>query len=431
MPGAACDDLCVGLRGASLGPLRERPFRLLFLGRTLSAVGDSIVPVATTFAVLKLGTTTDLGIVLGIGSGTRVVFLVAGGVWADRLPRQLVMMTSDLVRAVVQALIALAFFAGAVHVWQLAAASAVFGLAGAFFNPASTGLIPSVIAADQLQEANALLGLSRGILEVSGPAVAGVIVATLGFGVVFGVDSASFVASLLCLAAMRLPAAIERMVGRSMLSEAREGLRVILESRWMVAGLTCDLVTNFSLAILFVLSAAVVKAHFAGARDWGLILTAGAIGGLIGSAAAVRIKPARPLLVTYVTAFAIPVQLLVYVPPLPFAVLLVGSVVLFWQITFGNALWATMEQQYVPGEALSRVDSLLWLGSLVVFPIGLAAAGPIAAAIGTRAALILGAAVATAAIAGALSVRDVRELRRREIEPATTGAPALPLAERT
>jgi MFS family permease len=418
-------------RGASLGPLRQRPFRLLFLGRTLSAIGDSIVPVAVTFAVLKLGTTTDLGVVLGVGSATRVVFLVAGGVWADRLPRQLVMMGSDLLRAVVQALIALAFFVGNIHVWELAAGSVVFGFAGAFFNPASTGLIPSIVPAEHLQEANALLGLSRGILEVSGPAVAGVIVVTLGFGVVFAVDSASFVASFLCLAAMRLPAAIDRIVGRSMLAEAREGLHEVLVRRWMVAGLACDLVVNFALAILFVLPAAIVKAHYGGARDWGFLLTAGAIGGLLGSAAAVRYKPRRPLLVTYLTAFVIPLQLLAYVPPLPLTVLLIGSAVLFWQISLGNAFWATMEQQHVPGEALARVDSLLWLGSLVVYPIGLAAAGPIASAIGTRTTLILAASLAAAAVTGALAVRDVRELGRVEpFEPVET-APGLPLVDQT
>jgi MFS family permease len=347
-----------------------------------------------------------------------VLFLAVGGVWADRLPRQLVMMASDAVRAIVQALIALAFFAGDAHVWELAAASAVFGFAGAFFNPASTGLIPSIVATEHLQEANALLGLSRGILEVSGPAVAGVIVATLGFGVVYAVDSASFIASFVCLAAMRLPAVIERMAGQSMVAEAREGLRVILERRWMVAGLVCDLVTNVALAILFVLSAAIVKAHFGGVRDWGFLVTAGAVGGLVGSAAAIRFKPSRPLLVAYVLAFIIPLQLLAYVPPLPLVALLLGSAALFWQITLGNAFWVTMEQQYVPGEALARVDSLLWLGSLIVFPIGLATAGPIAAAIGTRATLIGAAAISTAALVGVLSVREVRELRRLEVHAA-------------
>jgi len=116
----------------SLEPLRERPFRLLFLGRTLSAVGDAVVPVALTFAVLKLGNATDLGIVLGSQWGGRVLFLVVGGVWADRLPRQLVMMAADLVRAFVQGLIAAAFFTDSIQIWQLAVASAIFGCASAF-----------------------------------------------------------------------------------------------------------------------------------------------------------------------------------------------------------------------------------------------------------------------------------------------------------
>lgn len=409
------------LRGASLGPLRARPFRLLFLGRTLSGVGDAIVPLAMTLAVLSLGNATDLGIVLGIGSATRVVFLVVGGVWADRLPRQLVMMASDLLRAAVQALLATAFFTGSIHVWELAVGSGLFGFASAFFNPASTGLIPSIVPVEHLQEANGLLGFSRGILEVGGPAVAGVIVAAFGYGVVFAVDAGSFVASFLCLAAMRLPAAIGRIAGRSMLSEAREGLHEVLARRWMVAGVGCDFATNFSLAVLFVLGPAVVTSHFgsSGKLDWGFLLSAGAVGGLIGSAAAVRYKPARPLLVTYVIAFAIPLQLLAYVRPLPLAPLLVGSAVLFWSISLGNAFWATMEQQHVPGGALARVDSLLWLGSLVVYPIGLATAGPIAAAIGTRTTLLVAAAVAAVAIAGALATREVRELRRVErLEPA-------------
>jgi hypothetical protein len=258
-----------------------------------------------------------------------------------------------------------------------------------------------------------------------------VIVATLGFAVVFAVDAASFVASFVCLAAMRLPAVIERVVGRSMLAEAREGFREVIVRRWMLAGLACDLVVNFALAILFVLAPAIVEAHYGGARDWGFLLTAGAIGGLVGTMAAVRYKPPRPLLVAYLTAFVIPLQLLAYVPPLPLAVLLVGSTLLFWQISLANAFWVTMEQQHVPGDVLARVDSILWLGSLVVYPLGLAAAGPIASAIGTQTTLILAASLAAVAVAGALAVRDVRELRRVEpLEPLEI-APGRPLVDQT
>jgi hypothetical protein len=230
---------------------------------------------------------------------------------------------------------------------------------------------------------------------------------------------------------MRLPAAIQRITGHSMLVEAREGVREVLARRWMVAGLVCDLVVNFALAILFVLPPAVVKAHYGGARDWGFLLTAGAIGGLAGSAVALRYKPGRPLLVTYITAFVIPLQLLAYVPPLPLVVLLFGSALLFWQISLGNAFWATMEQQHVPPDALARVDSLLWLGSLIVYPIGLAAAGPIASAIGTRTTLILAAALAAVAVGGALAVREVRELRRVEPAQPHETAPDLHLVDQT
>lgn len=419
-----CDHRRVRALTGSLEPLRERPFRLLFLGRTLSAVGDAIVPVALTFAVLKLGTATDLGIVLGAGSATRVVFLLAGGVWADRLPRQLVMMGADVVRAATQALIALGFYTGQIRIWELAVASAAFGGASAFFNPASTGLLPSIVSAERLQEANALIGLTRGVTEVAGPAISGVVVALFGYGLVFAIDSASFVASFVCLAAMHLPSVIERGAKRSMLLDAREGLRVLLDRPWMVAGVACDLVTNFALAILFVLAPVVIKEHFGGARDWGLMLTVGAIGGLLGSAVALRYKPDRPLLVTYIISFAFPLELIALAPPLPLGVLMVGLALVFWSVTLGNAYWATMLQQHVPAEALSRVDSLTWIASLVVFPVGLVAAGPLAAAVGIRNTLLGAAALAALAVSVVLCVRDVRDLRRVDrltaAEPATT-----------
>jgi len=152
---------------SSFDSLRERPFRLLWMGRTLSSVGDALVPVATTFAVLDLGDASDLGLVLGAYMTSRMLFVVVGGVWADRLPRQLVMVAADVVRAVVQAVIALAFFTDMIAVWQLALSSAVFGIASAFFGPASTGLVPQLVTPGRLQEANALLGLSRNAATAS------------------------------------------------------------------------------------------------------------------------------------------------------------------------------------------------------------------------------------------------------------------------
>jgi MFS family permease len=403
---------------AGLAPLRERPFRLLFFGRTLSGIGDAIVPVALTFAVLDLGDATDLGLVLGSSSAARVVFLVVGGVWADRLPRQLVMMASDVVRALVQALLALAFFTDAIAIWQLALGSALFGASGAFFNPASTGLVPQLVSRERLQEANALLGLARSAIEVFGPVVSGVVVATLGFGIVFAVDAMSFVASFGCLAAMRLPRAIERGERRSVLAEAIDGLRVVRERRWITAGLVCDLVFNLAFAAYFVLGPVVYEQHFDGPRDWGLAMTAAGVGAIVGGLLVLRLRPARPLRAAYIFSFVTPAVLLALAVPLSLAVVVAGSLLISIAAVLVNTFWATMEQQHVPAAYLSRVDSLGWMISLVAFPIGSVVAGPLSDAIGVGATLVAAAALMTIGLAAALSVRDFRELRRLDDEPA-------------
>ena len=402
---------------AGFAPLRERPFRLLFFGRSLSAVGDAIVPVALTFAVLDLGDATDLGLVLGSSSLARVVFLVAGGVWADRLPRQLVMMAADVVRAAVQALLAVAFFTDSIRIWQLAVGSALFGAAGAFFNPASTGLVPELVSRERLQEANALLGLARSAIEVFGPVVSGIVVATLGFGVVFAVDAASFVASFACLAAMRLPRRLRRRERTSMLAEAIDGLRVVRERRWIVAALSCDLVFNFAFAAYFVLGPVVFEQHFDGARDWGIAMTGAAIGGIVGGLVVLRFRPSRPLFAAYVFSFVTPLQLLALAVPLPLPALVAGAMLVVVALVLVNTYWATMEQQHVPAAYLSRVDSLGWMISLVAFPLGAVVAGPLAGAIGVGPTLVGAAALMAAGVAGALSVRDFRELRRLDDRP--------------
>ena len=412
---------------ASFEPLRERPFRLLFFGRTLSGVGDAIVPLALTFAVLDLGNATDLGIVLGAGSAARVIFLVAGGVWSDRLPRQLVMMAADVLRAAVQALLALAFFTDAIQIWQLAVGAALFGTASAFFNPASTGLVPQLVSPARLQEANALLGLSESAIRVFGPVASGVLVATLGFGVVFLVDAISFVASFVCLAAMRLPRAIQSRERTSMLADALAGLRIVRERRWIVAGLACDVVFNFALAAYFVLGPVIFEEHFKGARDWGLLQTAGAIGGLLGGLVVLRLKPSRPFLIAYVVSFVTPFQLIALAVPVPLPLLVAGSVLVVVAMVLVNTYWETMQQQHVPREYLSRVDSLAWMIALVAFPIGMVVVGPISSAIGVEAALVGAALLAAAGLVGTLSVSEFRNLRRLDEQPSPVDE-AVPLA---
>jgi MFS family permease len=404
-----------------LGALQEPDFRLLWLARSLSALGDAVVPVATAFAVLEIGSATDLGLVLGAGMGSRMAFIVAGGVWADRLPRRAIMIASDAVRAAVQATVALAFFTDAIEVWHLIVASTMFGAASAFFNPASTALVPQVVSPGRLQEANALLGLSRNASELFGPVLAGVLVATAGYAVVFAIDAASFVASLVCLALMR-PLGAVRTEAQSFLADAREGIREVLARPWMRATLTADAFGNFAIAPYLVLGPLVVREHLGGAPDWGLIMASAAAGGIAGGMLVLRWKPKRPLVAAYVGFTAIPLALLSLVPPLPLPLLMVGSALFSMSIVVGNTFWQTMEQQHVPNDVLGRVDSVSWMLAVVIMPIAYAVTGPAAEWIGVQETLLAAAAIGLAATTGVLLSRSVRELRRLD---AATPSPSL------
>src|SRR6266496_470307 len=161
--------------------LREAgPFRLLFWGQALSVLGDRITPVAIAFAVLGLGSVTDLGIVMAASGVPFALFALAGGVLADRVGRRRVMLASDVLRTISQALVAVLLLTGSAEVWMLAVLSFVYGTAAAFFMPALIGLIPQTVGAARLQEANALIALTRSIASVAGPALAGAIIALSG-----------------------------------------------------------------------------------------------------------------------------------------------------------------------------------------------------------------------------------------------------------
>ena len=144
--------------------LRHRNFRLVFGAYAISVFGDFVVPVALAFAVLDLtGSATDLGLVLGARVLPIVLFVLVGGVWADRLPRHHVIVASNIVRAAGQALLGVLLLTGVAEIWQIAALQVVHGAATAFSRPAGTGLVADVVPGERLQQANALFFLSLSI----------------------------------------------------------------------------------------------------------------------------------------------------------------------------------------------------------------------------------------------------------------------------
>lgn len=186
-----------------LGPLADRQFRLLWLAATTSAMGSAFVPVAMAFAVLGIGgNATSLGIVLLVGTIAGLASYQVAGVWADRLSRRSLMLTADLVRLAVEAAVAALLLTGNAKIWELAVAGAIVSIGTAFEGPASTSLVPEIVVTEKLQQANSMLSISVSGSAVVGPALSGLMVATVGPGWAFALDAASFAGSGAFLLAM-------------------------------------------------------------------------------------------------------------------------------------------------------------------------------------------------------------------------------------
>jgi MFS family permease len=405
------------------GPLRGRPFRLLFAGRAVSSFGDRLVPVALTFAVLHLtgGSVTDLGIVLGAQSVPLVLFVLVGGVWADRLQRQLVMLASDLVRFAAQGASAVLILDGTARVWQLAVLQAVYGMADGFFAPAANGLVPQVVAAEDLQPANALLGLSENATSILGPAVAGVLVVAIGAGWGLAIDAATFVVSAVFLSGLRVDrtARVARGRAASVLTELRAGWKGFSSRRWLLVSVSYfTLMFAFGFSTYQVLGPAVAEKYLGGPGAWAAISTAMGAGSIAGGILALRWKPARPLRAAFAFGlFGVPVALLLLGAHAELWLIIVAALIEGVVGSFFNAVWFTAMQRNVPEEELSRVTSWDVVGSYALQPVGLALVGPLSGAIGLSTTLYGAGIIFLLITVGVIAMPSIWNFDGRDSEP--------------
>ena len=355
---------------ASLAPLARRAYRLLWIGQTVSSAGDALVQIALVFAILHVGgTASDIGYVAAIQTVTRVVFILAGGVWADRLRRHLVMLASDALRAGVQAVLAVLLLTGQAHVWQLGLGAALYGAAQAFFGPASTGLVPETVPAEQLQQANGLMSFSGSFFNVGDPAAAGVLVAVFGPGLVFAIDAASFVVSAVSLALLRLPPRSLPERG-SFRADLAAGWHELAIRPWYWLNLIAHALWNFALPAYLVLGPVIAARMLGGASAWGAISASWAAGAVVGGLVALRVRPRRPLVAGNLSLVLCVLPLLALAVPLPTWQIAIAAAICGAALIFLNSVWVATMQILIPDQARSRVDSYDWLISLVVMPPG-------------------------------------------------------------
>jgi MFS family permease len=390
--------------------LREGNFTRYLVAQTISTLGSGMSTIALVFAVLEMGSVTDLGIVLLAREVPLIVFVLLGGVFADRLPRRTILVSTDVIKAVTQGLTAALFFTGNADLLTVVILQIAFGTASAFSRPATTGLVREVASTGGLQEANALLSLSSSILHIIGPALGALIVAAGSPALALAIDAATFVFSAALTWSLRLPGLV-RVGSASVLHDLRTGWHEFIDRRWAVA-----MVLSFGLfqlsyfPALNVLGPDVALTDLGGPTSWGLILSVESVGAVIGGIASLRVKVRRPLVACQLAVIPAGLLLLGLAVPLSLALLLAMSAAVGFGFAFGNTFWQTALQQNVPEHALSRISSFDWLGSVALNPIGYALIGPLATTIGTPQALIACGLINMIAAVGVLLVPSVRAI---------------------
>lgn len=269
-------------------------FRWLWFGQSISELGSQVTTLALPLAAVLVlhASTLQVGLLTTAGYAAFLLVGLPAGAWVDRLRRRPVMIAADLIRAVTLASIPVAYALGVLTLGQLYATAFIVGVASVFFDVAYMSYVPGLVGLGHVVEANAKLQVTVSLAQVGGPSAAGFLISALGAPVAFGANAASFVVSVLSLAVIRerepSPARAE---SGTMRAEVAEGVAFVVREPIlrMIAG--CTSTWNlFSTAIYAIVVVFLVRQVHLQASMIGLLMSAGAVGGVIGGLSASRLR---------------------------------------------------------------------------------------------------------------------------------------------
>ncbi|MGW1065182.1 MFS transporter [Streptomyces aureus] len=409
----------------------ESQFARLFIGQSLSVLGDRVSFVAVPFAVLSIGgSASDVGLLAAAGLVPMLLFSLLGGVWADRFPRHRIMLVSDLVRFAVQGLAAVLLLTGVAEVRHLVVLMVVFGTADAFFMPAATGLTPLLVGADRLREANALRGFVQSAALVVGPALAGGLVALAGPGGALAMDALTFAASAAFLARLtprgRAPETERTSPRGGFFGELRAGWEQVRSRSWVWSGMVAISVYHVVvLPSVFVLGPVLADKEWGGAAGWAVVTAGFGIGSVVGDVCAYRLTVRHPMALA-ATALAVgSCQAVIIGSGASVLVIAVLEAVTGVAVSLFFVIWETALQTHIPEASLSRVSSYDYLLSTGLMPLGVALAGPVSDSLGVRPTLY---AMTLVAVPSALALLCVPAIRRLPAQAEETTGVGLPTA---
>ncbi|MFF4578030.1 MFS transporter [Streptomyces sp. NPDC001389] len=394
-------------------PWRIAAFRRFVSASLVSAAGSAMAPLALAYSVIERGGGAgSLGLVLAANTLPTIVFLVVGGVYADRLSRSRILFLGNLLAAAAQGVLAVTVATGHATTASIAACGLVSGAAASFILPALQGAVAQIVPAEHLQEANALLRLPGNAVKVLAPVVGGFAVAASGAAWALAWDALTFVVAAFLL--LGLPLAAPPAPADGVLADLRAGWAGFRARTWLWTYTAAGTVLVAAwLAGYQLLGPLVAARQYAGARDWGLVQAAFSCGLLAGTLVCLRWKPYRLLAVAVASSGALALPLAAMAAVLPLPLVLAAALLAGVGLDVAIVAWSTAFQQHVPQAEQGRMSAFNGLGERLAIPLGYLVTALAAHTWNTRTTLLACAALIAAAAALNLCVPDVHRVNRR------------------
>jgi MFS family permease len=404
--------------GATFAALAVPNYRLYYGGQSISLIGTWMQMTAQAWLVLSItDSSTALGVVIALQTLPVLLLGPYGGVIADRVNKRRLMIALQSAMGVQALVLGMLTVTGAVQVWEIGILAALLGLNNAFENPARQSFMLELVGSDHLRNAVTLNSVLVNVARTIGPAVAGILIATVGDGVCFLANAASFVAVVVSLALMNKATLSPTTPAPRAPRQLREGLRYIRSTPQLAVPLVMMAVAG-CLTYEFQVSLPVMASRGleVGATGFGFMTAAMGVGAVIGGLlVAARGKTGLRPLVLAASGFAVALTVATIAPSLPVelvALAFAGSASISFMSTGNSTLQLNSEP-----EMRGRVMSLWFVAFQGSTPIGGPIVGWIMAVIGPRAGLGLGAVtIALVALGGFMTMR--RLPLRRAARPA-------------
>ena len=363
-----------------------RDYRNFFLSGLIFTLGSSAFPIALAIAVLDNGgTASSLGLILAARALSGTVFMLAGGVWADRLPRKWIMIGADSFRALI-CIVLLVVTAENLPLWAIGLLVFLMGLGDSFGMPAGTAIVPSLLPDHLLPVGNVVKGIVAKVGTIVGPGLGGLSVAVFGADKTFAAIAAFFLLGTAMLFRINEKPRTTQVVQKpSFITELREGFKLVWKIKWIAASIA---MATFQLMVI--VAAETVLLPVISRREFGtdsVFATSAAVfslGGAISAIAAIKFQVKKPGLVAISLWSLFGIAPLVLAFPINPTIVIIGYFIAGLSIGGWEAFWVTAVQREVPQEMQGRVFSIDYVGSGGLMPIGMALVGPAVLAFGER-----------------------------------------------